>query len=258
MQKIRSILGRSILGCAALGLAMLAVPARAEVIAESDSAFVTRDSAVVAASPYDTWQALIAPGKWWNNAHTWSADAANMYISAQGGGCFCELLPERENAPDSIRRGSVQHMVVLLADPPRALRMRGGLGPLQSEPVDGVLTITLQPQGDGTKIVWEYVVGGFMRFDTPTIAKAVDGVMSQQLGGLAKLLGRVDDPAEADKRAADAATDETADAAADEEPDPADEMETAGDTAMAEPMIEADDVGAAIDEMGKGEGEPRR
>ena len=39
-------------------------------------------------------------------------------------------------------------MVVIQAVPRKVLRMRGGLGPLQSEPVDGVLTITLQPIED--------------------------------------------------------------------------------------------------------------
>ncbi len=69
--------------------------------------------------------------------------------------------------------------------------MRGGLGPLQSEPVQGVLTITLTPSDKGTVIVFEYVVGGYMRFETTEIAKAVDGVIGQQLAGLARLLGPV-------------------------------------------------------------------
>ncbi|MDZ4307773.1 SRPBCC family protein [Allopontixanthobacter sp.] len=165
--------------------------ASAEVIEQGEGSFVTRDAAVVKATPFDAWQALITPSKWWNSSHTWSADAENLYISPQGGGCFCELLPVPKDAPEGVRRGSAQHMVVLLADPGKALRMRGGLGPLQSEPVQGVLTVTLTPSDAGTVIVFEYVVGGYMRFETPEIAKAVDGVMSQQLGGLAKLLGPV-------------------------------------------------------------------
>ncbi|MXP43300.1 SRPBCC family protein [Allopontixanthobacter sediminis] len=178
-----------IAACAALYLT--SGHASAEVIKEGDGGFVTRDAAVVKAAPFDAWQALITPSKWWNSSHTWSADAENLYISPQGGGCFCELLPVPKGAPETIRRGSAQHMVVVLADPGRVLRMRGGLGPLQSEPVQGVLTITLTPSDKGTVIVFEYVVGGYMRFETPEIAKAVDGVMSQQLAGLAKLLGPV-------------------------------------------------------------------
>ena len=59
-------------------------------------------------------------------------------------------------------------MTVVYAAPDKALRMRGALGPLQSEAVTGVLTIALE---------------------------AVDGVMTQQLDGLANLLGAVDTPA---------------------------------------------------------------
>lgn len=170
---------------------LFAQPVAAEVIKEGDGSFVTRDAVVVKADPYEAWQALIVPSKWWNSNHTWSADAENLYISAQAGGCFCELLPPPKDAPEGVRRGSAHHMTVVLADPGKALRMRGGLGPLQSEPVDGVLTITLTPTDKGTVIVFEYVVGGYMRFETAEIAKAVDGVMSQQLVGLAKLLGPV-------------------------------------------------------------------
>ncbi len=202
----------------------LSAPLSAEVVEESDSGFTTRDSAVVSAAPYDVWQALIAPGGWWNDGHTWSGDAGNMYISAQANGCFCELLPELRNAPQGVRRGSSRHMTVLLADPPKALRMRGGLGPLQSEPVDGVLTVTIAEEDDGTRIVWEYVVGGHFRYEVPVISKAVDGVMSQQLNGLATKLGRVD-------------TDEAGDA-----DEPADEEmpgEAPGETAAADDEGEA-------------------
>ena len=77
-------------------------------------------------------------------------------------------------------------MSVIQAYPLKNLRMRGGLGPLQGEPATGVLTVTLEEINGGTRIRWEYVVGGYMRYDVETIAKAVDGVMSQQLAGAAR------------------------------------------------------------------------
>jgi opacity protein-like surface antigen len=197
----------------AASLAAVAAPAAAEVVEQTDDGFTTRNTVEVTASPYETWQALLAPGRWWEDSHTWSGDSDSMYISAQGGGCFCELLPAPEGAPEGVRRGSALHMVVLQANPPSVLRMRGALGPLQSEPVDGVLTITISESGENTKIVWDYVVGGHMRFEVPTIAKAVDGVMAAQLRGLAKVLGPAKAataapaapaaPAEADEAAAE-------------------------------------------------------
>lgn len=173
-----------------------ASPAVGEVVQTTDTGFTTRDSVVVKGTPFDAWQALIAPAKWWNKAHTWSGDAANLYISPQANGCFCELLPVPEGAPEEIRRGSALHMTVVMVDPGKVLRMRGGLGPLQSEPADGVLTVTLAKADGGTRIVWEYVVGGPMRYEVPVIAKAVDGVMSEQLRGLARVLGPVETEAE--------------------------------------------------------------
>jgi hypothetical protein len=69
--------------------------------------------------------------------------------------------------------------------------MVGALGPLQSEPVNGVLTIAISEVEGGTRIVWEYNVGGQMRYEVPVIARAVDAVMGLQLAGLAKPLGPV-------------------------------------------------------------------
>lgn len=181
-----------------LSLALLAgaASASAEVIKTEQEHFITRDEAVVEADLKQTWLALIQPAKWWSSEHTWSGDAANLNITPQGGGCFCEKIPEIDEPDRFTLEGSVEHMRVIHAFPEQALRMQGGLGPLQSEPVIGVLTIVLSEVDEGTRIVWEYNVGGSMRYKVGEISKAVDGVMSQQLRGLAKLLGRVDAPDE--------------------------------------------------------------
>lgn len=177
-------------------------PAQAEVIKTSDNGFITRDVAVVEAGLKATWLALIAPADWWSSQHTWSADAANLRLTPQAGGCFCEKIPEIDTPERFTLEGSVEHMRVIQAYPETALRMVGALGPLQSEPVTGVLTIALTEVDlpgapgaaprKGTRIVWEYNVGGSMRYEIPVISKAVDGVMSLQLAGLAKKLGPVD------------------------------------------------------------------
>jgi len=186
-----------VLALAAALAAVVAQPAAAEVIEQSGDHFVTRASVTVKTDPRATWLALITPAKWWNKAHTWSGDAANLSITPQGGGCFCERIPEQDTRREVGLAGSAQHMVVVQAQPMQVLRLRGGLGPLQSEPVDGVLTIAMQAdEGGGTRMVWEYVVGGHMRYEVPVISKAVDGVLAEQLGRLADLLGRADEPAE--------------------------------------------------------------
>ena len=175
-------------------LLFAATAAQAEVVESGVGGFVTRDEAIVDATPKEVWLALISPAKWWNSAHTWSADASNLTLMPQAGGCFCERIPEDPDPTRITLEGSVEHMRVIQAYPERALRMRGSLGPLQSEPAAGVLTIAISEVDSGTRIVWEYVVGGYMRFPVDVIAPAVDGVMSEQLNGLAGLLGRVEQP----------------------------------------------------------------
>jgi len=183
---IRTILAPALL--TALTLTPLA--ARAEVAQQSDAGFVVKHSAEVAADQQTVWKALIAPAKWWSSDHTWSKDAANLYLDAQATGCFCEKLPKPEGAPADQRMGSVEHMHVIFADPQRGvLRMSGALGPLQGEALNGTLTVELKKTDTGTRIELEYVVGGYMRFKTEEIAPAVDGVLGQQLAGLVKVIG---------------------------------------------------------------------
>ena len=179
----------------AAALAALAcVPAAAEVTRSTDIGFVSRNEVVVKASPKDVWLALISPAGWWDSAHTWSGDAKNLSLMPQAGGCFCETIPEVDEPGRFTLEGSVEHMRVIQAYPEAALRMVGSLGPLQSEPVTGVLTIVISKVESGTRIVWEYNVGGSMRYEIPVISKAVDGVMATQLAALAKPLGVVDVP----------------------------------------------------------------
>ncbi len=178
---------------AVLPIAIFAMhPANAEVVESVDGGFVTRDVVIVEATPKAVWLALIAPKNWWNSAHTWSGDAANLTLKPQAGGCFCEKIPEEPDPTKITLEGSVEHMRVIQAYPERALRMQGALGPLQSEPVSGILTIAISEVDQGTRIVWEYVVGGYMRYEPAMISQAVDGVMSQQLSGLASGLGPIE------------------------------------------------------------------
>ncbi len=166
----------------ALALLSLGAPAAAEVAAVSEAGFMIRIEAETPASKDDAWRALIAPGKWWSSAHTYSGDAANMYLDAQASGCFCEKLPKPADAPEGQRIGSVEHMHVVYADPPQGvLRMKGGLGPLQAESVNGTLTMTVRTIPAGSQLTWEYVVGGFMRMKNEDLAPAVDKVLSEQL-----------------------------------------------------------------------------
>lgn len=183
MRKVRLV--------AAAGLALLVCgPAHAEVAASSDAGFIIELAADSSAAPTDVWKTLIAPARWWNAEHTYSGDAANLYLDAQATGCFCEKLPVPADAPPGQRMGSVEHLHVIQADPARrVLRMTGGLGPLQSEAVSGTLTVLITPKDGGSHIAWVYAVGGMMRFKPSEIGVAVDQVLKEQLARLAAKAG---------------------------------------------------------------------
>ena len=166
---------------------------QAKVVETGAERFVTRDTASVKTAPLATWLALIKPGEWWNSQHSWSGDAKNMTLTPQGGGCFCERIPVGDTGNSSAMEGSARHAEVLQAFPMKVLRMRGGFGPLQGEPATGVLTITLKEVPGGTRILWEYNVGGPMRYKLAEIAPAVDAVMTEQLKRLQAYLGALED-----------------------------------------------------------------
>lgn len=174
---------------AALPLAVVATSASAEITASSDAGFVIRLTQEVPATPQESWKALIMPGEWWSSDHTYSGDAKNLYLDAQATGCFCEKLPKPKDAPEDQRIGSVEHMHVVYAEPNRVLRMTGGLGPLQSEAVKGTLTMTLKAVPGGTRVLWEYVVGGYMRYKPEQIGPSVEKVLAEQVRRLGLKLG---------------------------------------------------------------------
>jgi hypothetical protein len=166
--------------------------ARAEVTAAGDTGFATHNEVLVAASPRQVWAEMVRPAGWWNAEHSYSGSAANVHIDPVAGGCFCEAVPATATAP----AGQVEHMRVLNVAPYSTLRLSGALGPLQSEAITGVLTMTLKPEGEMTRISWDYVVGGYMRMKMAEMAPVVDEVVGEQLQRLAVRLGRTMDPAD--------------------------------------------------------------
>jgi len=172
---------------------LVAVPVHAEVVATAANGFVVRQPADVTASPDAVWAELIKPDEWWSDKHTFSGDAANLSIEPQAGGCFCEMLPASAS-PRAAPRGSLEHMRVIYAEQPRVLRMSGALGPLQSEAIQGTLTIAIKTVDGGSRIMWEYVVGGYMRQKPEEMAPMVDAVLGEQLSSLAKKLGPKEPP----------------------------------------------------------------
>lgn len=152
--------------------------AQAKIDSQGETGFSVSHETIVAAPPEHVWQALMMPAKWWSGAHSWSGDAANFTMDARQGGCFCETLPEG---------GFVEHARVIFADKGKMLRLSGALGPLQSEALTGTLTIIIMSAETGTRLRFDYAVGGYSRFDLSAIAPAVDSVIGEQHMGLVRL-----------------------------------------------------------------------
>ena len=159
-------------GLAALILVSADGAAFAEVKSVTPNGFEVVSMATITAPPDRVYAALGEVGRWWSPTHTFSRDAANLSMELRAGGCFCERLKDG---------GAVQHLQVVYAAPGEGLRLRGALGPLQTEGVDGTLSWTLKPAEGGTSVTLSYVVGGYIRSGMEQWAPRVDRVLDEQL-----------------------------------------------------------------------------
>lgn len=163
---------------------------RAEVKSATEMGFLLESEFTVAATPEQAYEKTGQIAKWWESAHTYSGDAANLSLSLKAGESFTERLPHE---------GSVEHMRVVMAMPGRVLRMQGGLGPLQQEALMGTMTLTyvsVTKEGDApqTKVHCRYAVGGFRPGGCAELAPPVDMVLSIQLKRLQSWIESPDNP----------------------------------------------------------------
>ena len=170
---------RGIRGGLAIALGVLNSPARAEVAAASAGAFIIHGEQTVSVSPEQAWRSVGRIGHWWDSAHTYSGDARRMSLQMRAGGCFCERWSGQ----------SIEHARVLLVmerQGVRTVRMSGALGPLQEMGANGVLTITVTPEGEGARVAMDYRVSGDSSLALDAIAPLVDGVLMTQLERLSR------------------------------------------------------------------------
>jgi len=148
----------------------------AEVVDSSATGFTTRNTTTIAAPPAEVYRRLVNDvGRWWDPDHTYSKNSGNLTIDARAGGLFLEKLESG---------GSVVHMTVVYAAPGKALRMVGGMGPLQALAVSGSMTWQLTPDGAGTRVELVYAVGGYKPGGLGDMAALVDKVLAGQLDRL--------------------------------------------------------------------------
>jgi len=146
---------------------------RAEVIDAAPGGFSTSNRVEISATRLEVYGSLVNDvGKWWNDDHTVSGNAANMYIDARAQGCFCEVLGDG---------AGLVHMTVTFVNPGVMLRLTGGLGPLGLMGVAGNMTFEIEENDGVSALTLQYAVGGYMAGGLDQIAPAVDGVLADVL-----------------------------------------------------------------------------
>ena len=155
------------------------VPGGAEVVDSSANGFTVRNVAQIAAHPSRVYNAAVdLISRWWNPAHSFSNNAANLMLEARPGGCLCERLTN----------GGVTHLTVVYAVAQQEVRFSGALGPLQQAGVAGSMIWKLTESAGGTRFEWSYTVGGYMPGGLAAIAPAVDAVLGDQLNRLKRFV----------------------------------------------------------------------
>jgi hypothetical protein len=72
----------------------LAAPASAEVVSRSADAFTLRFSVGVETTSEGVVTAVSELPAWWDPAHTYSGQGANLSLTFEDGGCWCERLAD--------------------------------------------------------------------------------------------------------------------------------------------------------------------
>lgn len=156
---------------------LLAAPvAMAEVTAKSPAGFVSEHTLILAAPPKEAMTRFAEDVHlWWDASHSFAGSAAAFSMTLKAGGCFCET------SADGV---SVEHLRVVNVQPGRSVTFHGGLGPLQSMAVSGVMLFQFLPHEEGTQLKYRYAVGGYHPDGLEFLAGPVDQV---QLGQLQRL-----------------------------------------------------------------------
>ncbi|WP_428151547.1 hypothetical protein [Brevundimonas sp.] len=163
-------LGVVICGAVALLAAMIATTdARAEVVSRSADGFVLRFESVMETTPEDMVETVSDLPEWWDGAHTYTGDNANLSLAFEPGGCWCETLADGTGFRHATVVSSADDTVVFNAP----------LGPLNGKATRADLTFHIGGPGPGWLVSVDFVVEGP---DLGAMADGVNGVMEQAFG----------------------------------------------------------------------------
>jgi len=165
------------LGALTAASLFMSCAATADVVEASPERYVLRQEASSDIAPDALWARLVNPASWWHPDHTYSGDAANLSLDLQAGGQWRE----------DWAAGSVVHGRVLLVQNGSVLRLDAPFGPLQDIAVTVVWTITITPDGDGSRVVFDEIANGTAGAKLDALAPAVDFVKTEAIRRLTTL-----------------------------------------------------------------------
>lgn len=145
--------------------------ARADIVEATAERYLLRHEAVSTLTPDALWDKLIKPETWWHPDHTYSGNAENLSLDLQAGGMW------REDWDG----GSVVHGTVLTSLHGKMLRLNAPFGPLQGLDVTVIWTITIMPDGEGSKVIFDEIAGGTAGSKLDALAPAVDFVKAEAI-----------------------------------------------------------------------------
>lgn len=149
---------------AAAAVFALATPASAEVVQRTADSFTLRYQVGAEIDPADIPGTMADVGRWWDSAHTYSGDAANITVDLTPGGCWCEKLADGTDFEHA-------RVVSVNAD---SLVFDAPFGPLKGRTTRAVLTVSWPPANAGWTPTWTMTVEGP---GIGAMADPVDGVM---------------------------------------------------------------------------------
>lgn len=156
---------RSALVGAAVAL-LSAVPASAEIVSRSENAFTLRFALGLEAAREEIVAAVGDIPAWWEPSHTYTGNNANLSLTFEPGGCWCERLADGTMF-EHARIVSISEEEVVLNAP---------LGPLNGKATRADLSFDAGPENMGALVTMEFVVEGP---GVGAFADPVHGVMQQ-------------------------------------------------------------------------------
>ena len=156
----------------ALLLLAAAGAAQAELASSSATGFHSVHNRTVQATPAQAFEAIGHIERWWNAAHSYSGQGANLRLGLRAGDCFCEQWDGH----------SIEHARVIQVRPESTVRLEGALGPLQELAVKAILTFSTGVAEGKTFVRLTYRVSGGPDVGLEKLAPLVDRVIADAFG----------------------------------------------------------------------------